>query len=120
MESSALAACRERVEDSGWCQTAQSHRPERHAEKQRRNRDSQTEEEPVHVQVSSGFLNYINGYMAKSSDCVDFSAKEYSEADGEGRQERDGQNFHARNGTLRSPMSAITQEQTQVDHPMNQ
>ena len=32
-----------------------------------------------------GFLNYINGFVAKSSDCVDFSAKEYSEADGEWR-----------------------------------
>ena len=43
----------------------------------------------VDIQVGSGFLNYINGYVAQSSDCVDFSAKEYSEADGEGAENTD-------------------------------
>ena len=53
----------------------------------------------VDIQVGFGFLNYINGYdskssdcngyMAKSSDCVDFSSKEYSEADGEGAENTD-------------------------------
>ena len=40
----------------------------------------------VDIRVGSGFLNYINGYVSKSSDCVDFSAKEYSEADGDGAE----------------------------------
>ena len=40
----------------------------------------------VDIRIGSGFLNYINGYVSKSSDCVDFSAKEYSEADGDGAE----------------------------------
>jgi len=37
----------------------------------------------VDVQVGSGFLNYINGYVTKASDAIDFSSKEYSAEDGE-------------------------------------
>ena len=43
-------------------------------------------EADVDIQVGSGFLNYINGYVIKASDCVDFSAKEYSDQDGEGAE----------------------------------
>jgi hypothetical protein len=43
----------------------------------------------VDIQVGSGFLNYINGYVVKSSDCVDFSAKEYSDQDADGAENTD-------------------------------
>ena len=33
-------------------------------------------EADVDVVTGSGFLNYINGYVSKSSDCVDFSSRE--------------------------------------------
>ena len=35
------------------------------------------------MQTGSGYLNYINGYIAKTSDSVDFSSKEYAVEDGE-------------------------------------
>jgi hypothetical protein len=34
-------------------------------------------------------LNYINGYVVKASDCIDFSAKEYSEGDKDGAEHTD-------------------------------
>ena len=34
-------------------------------------------------------MNYINGYVSKSSDCVDFSAKKYSSGDSEGAENTD-------------------------------
>ena len=40
----------------------------------------------VNIQTGSGFLNYINGYVVKASDCVDFSSKEYSAEDGSGAE----------------------------------
>ena len=40
----------------------------------------------VDIRIGSGFLNHINGYISKSSDCIVFSAKEYSEADGDGAE----------------------------------
>ena len=43
----------------------------------------------VDIRTGSGFLNYINGYVSKSSDCVDFSAKEYSSNDSEGAENTD-------------------------------
>ena len=43
----------------------------------------------VDIQVGSGFLNYINGYVTKASDCVDFSSKEYSDQDDSGAENTD-------------------------------
>ena len=43
----------------------------------------------VDIQVGSGFLNYINGYVTKASDCVDFSAKDYSDQDASGAENTD-------------------------------
>ena len=43
----------------------------------------------VDVQVGSGFLNYINGYVVKASDCINFSAKEYSAAETRSNQRFD-------------------------------
>ena len=43
----------------------------------------------VDIRVGSGFLNYINGYVVKASDCIDFSANEHSEEDKDGANHTD-------------------------------